>query len=223
MGSRTVNRKGCRERSFRFYAHSTLIPILLLWICGDAFAVVIDGIAAIVNEDVITKSEIFEIERLNLKISGLPSRENLLQERIDHHLVLQQLRDQPPVVVPEDEIVAAIRSYAETKGGTDELIQFLASAGMNYQGLQQEIREQINIRHFLTDRFRPFVNITIDDVENYYNESYKPERERQGLETGPFIEVFPEVQRDLVESRIQGSVEEWLRELRRNATLSVKD
>lgn len=196
-----------------------LIPVLY----APADAVVIDGIAAIVNRDIISRSELYELEHLDLRISGLPSRENLLQERIDHHLVLQQLREQPPIMVPDEEVYAAIHSYSEHRGGMEKLVEFLASIGMNYQGLQQEVREQISIRNFITDRFRPFVNITIDDVETYYHEIYKPERDRMGLETGPFLESFPEAQQSLIESRIQGSLAEWLQALRKEATLSIKD
>src|SRR6185503_20034595 len=63
---------------------------------------IIDRIAAIVNDDVITESEVTAIQKLGLDISGLPKAENTLMGRIDQHLVLQQIRRQsPPTVTPE--------------------------------------------------------------------------------------------------------------------------
>jgi hypothetical protein len=146
-----------------------------------------------------------------------------LQERIDFHLALQQLKTQPPVLIATDEIESAYESLRLRHGGEEELMDFLTNIGMSRDDLLQEIRSQLSIRKFIRDRFRPFVNITLEDAEDYYEKVYKPAGEMLAKEVPPFPEVFSEIQNLLVESRIQDRIVEWLQEIRREARINVKD
>ena len=155
--------------------------ILLILLPLPCFAVVIDKITAIVNDDVVTQNEITQVEKLNLGLLELPSYGSVLQDRINHHLILQQMRRQPPLDVPEDAIQSAITTIVNRQGGTDDLLLFLHGIGMNYADFEQEVREEVYINRFLSDRFRPFVNVSIEEAEKYYNDVYKPELEKQRL------------------------------------------
>jgi len=197
--------------------------LLLLSFTGISQGVIIDKIAAIVNESVITQSELDAMEKLDLRLSGLPRKNSILQERIDHHLALQQLKTQPPVILSEEEVDSALKSFEIRHGGEEGLMAFLNSIGMNRDDLILEIRNQLSIRKFIRDRFRPFVNITIEDAEDYYEKVYKPAAEMLAKEVPPFAEVFGEIQNLMVESKVQDQLAEWLQTLRKQARINVKD
>jgi parvulin-like peptidyl-prolyl isomerase len=196
---------------------------LLLIIPAFSRAVIIDKITAIVNDDVITQSEVFAIGKLKLHLSGLPAADDVLHERIDHHLVLQQIAKQPPVLLTEEDVQKEIQTFAQLHGGMDELSKFINSAGMNYSDLEKEVRDQLSIRHFIADRFRPFVNVTLEEAEKYYEEVYKPRLQVLNQEVPPFPETFNDVQNLMVEERMQARIKDWLNELRRSATINIKD
>ena len=204
-----------------------LLSIFSVWLlilnANPAAAVIIDKIAAIVNEAVITQSELQSMERLDLQLSGLPRKNSILQERIDFHLALQQLKTQPPVLVPEEELEDAIASLQLRHGGEEELNQFLSTIGINRDDLLVEVRNQLSIRKFIRDRFRPFVNITLEDAEDYYEKVYRPAGEMLAKEVPPFAEVFSEIQNLLVDSKIQERILEWLEEMRQEARINIKD
>lgn len=207
---------------------SGLSPVLFCILLVLSFplttaAVIIDKIAAIVNEDVITQSELDAMEKLDLRLSGLPRRDSILQERIDHHLALQQLKTQPPVLLSDEELQSAFNSFEIRRGGDEQLMVFLTSIGMNREDLIQEIRNQLSVRKFIRDRFRPFVNITIEDAEDYYEKVYKPAGEMLAKDVPPFAEVFGEIQNLMVESKVQDHLAEWLQNLRKQARINVKD
>ena len=202
--------------------HFRTALILFLLTASPASAVIIDGIAAIVNDDVVTRSEVDSVERLGLHLSGLSNEGEVLQERIDHHLVLQQLIKQPPLAITDEEVNRAIESFAQQHGGLSKLQEFLISIGMNYADFKKEVHDQLAIRRFVSERFRPFVNITIEDAEKYYNEVFKPNRQRIGQTPPPFAESFEEIQSLLVESQVQDKIKEWLADLRRTATINIK-
>jgi parvulin-like peptidyl-prolyl isomerase len=186
-------------------------------------AVVIDKIAAIVNDDVITQSEVYASEKLNLEFSGLPKAKSALENRINFHLVFQQLRNQPPVTISKDEQNRAIQTYIESHGGMDKFIEFLSAIGMNYQDFQMGVQNQLSVRKFIADRFRPFVNVTLADAQKYYDEVYVPIFEVLGKQPPTFPESFEEIQIELVESQVQDRIQEWLMEIRKNASITVKD
>jgi hypothetical protein len=200
-----------------------LLFCFFLLIPDPVTAVIIDKIAAIVNEAVITQSELESMEKLDLRLSGLPGKNSILQERIDFHLALQQLKTQPPVLVAQEELEAAITSFQLRHGGDEELNRFLSTIGINRDDLTLEIRTQLSIRKFIRDRFRPFVNITLEDAEDYYEKVYRPAGEMLAKEVPPFAEVFSEIQNLLVDSKIQEQIAGWLEEMRKEATINIKD
>jgi parvulin-like peptidyl-prolyl isomerase len=188
-----------------------------------AQCVIIDKIAAIVNEAVVTQSELDAMKELDLHLSGLPQKDSILQERIDFHIALQQLKEQPPVLVADEEMEAAMESLELRHGGQEELGIFLNKIGFNRDDLTLEIRNQLSIRKFIRDRFRPFVNITIEDAEDYYEKVYKPAGEMLAKDVPPFAEVFSEIQNLLVDSKIQEQIDKWLQQLRTEARINIKE
>jgi parvulin-like peptidyl-prolyl isomerase len=223
MRSKISPRSLSVQRKVKMFLLCILCVLWVELISSPANAVIIDKIAAIVNDDVITQSEVEEMTQLDLKISGLPRRDSMLQERIDHHLVLQQIKSQPPVLVTNEEIQEAYESYVVRHGNKELLGEFLDKIGIDHDDLVKEIRDQLTARKFIRDRFRPFVNITIEDAEDYYEKVYKPAAEMLAKTAPPLAEVFGEIQNQLVESKVKDQLVEWLDKLRKGATINIKD
>lgn len=207
---------------FKNASFAWFLSIALLCLAGNAKAVMIDRIVAIVNDDVITQSEIDSVQKLGLHVSGLSADKDMLEQRIDHRLVLQQIAKQPPLNVSDDQYKEAIDSFTKKYGGTEEFLSFLNSIGMNYQDFEKELREQLRISAFIALRFRPFVSVSIEDAQNYYDESYKPRFERAGMQAPSFALSFDQIQKEIVDSQVKERTEKWLVELRQSANINVK-
>ncbi len=203
--------------------YSKLVLVLALSHPTLTCAVIIDKIAAIVNEDVITQSEVYASGKLNLRFSGLPQNESPLQQRIDFRLVVQQLQDQPPVAVTKEEMERATLPYIESQGGDEKFGAFLSSIGMSRSDFEEEVRLELSVRKFVADRFRPFVNITLDEAQKYYDEVYMPIFEILGRQPPTFPESFEEIQIEMGEVQVQDRVKEWLAEIRKSANITIKD
>jgi hypothetical protein len=85
------------------------------------------------------------------------------------------------------------------------------------------VQNQLSVRKFIADRFRPFVNVTLADAQKYYDEVYVPIFEVLGKQPPTFPESFEEIQIELVESQVQDRIQEWLMEIRKNASITVKN
>jgi parvulin-like peptidyl-prolyl isomerase len=202
----------------------TLIIITLILVFPFAVhSEIIDRIAAIANDDVITQSEVSAMEKLQLNVSGLPKAETPLVDRINHHLVIQQIHRQPPPTVTPEMIRDTVESFTRDHGGNEELLVFLNSIGMNYEDFENELREQLSIREFINLRFRPFVNVKIEEAEDYYNNVYKPEYEAEGKSAPAFAESFETIQSVLAASRVLERTKEWLDQLKKEASVYVKE
>jgi parvulin-like peptidyl-prolyl isomerase len=198
--------------------------LLLLAAIHAANAAVIDRLAVIVNDDVVTGSELDSIRQLQLHVSGLPAEETVLQERIDHHLVLQQIEKQPPLAFSAERYQEIIDSFVRKHGGAEEeFLVFLNSIGMNYQDFEKELREQLNIAAFIALRFRPFVNVSIEDAEKYYNEIYKPRLEKEGQKAPSFALSFDAIQQEIVDAQVAERTRQWLQELRKSSAITIKN
>jgi hypothetical protein len=100
---------------------------------------------------------------------------------------------------------------------------FLNSIGMNYEDFENEVRGQLSIREFINLRFRPFVNVKIEEAEKYYNEVYKPELEREGKPVPSFGESFEAIQSDLAASRVIERTKEWLDQMKEDSSVYIKE
>ncbi|HSE40526.1 MAG TPA: hypothetical protein VLH08_07135, partial [Acidobacteriota bacterium] len=193
----------------------TFAAFVLMILPVSAFAVVLDQIAAIVNDQVVTLSEVHASEKLGLNVSGLPKAPSPIEERINHHLVMRQIERQPPPTVTREMVQEIVDSFTREHGGPEELLLFLNSIGMNYEDFDREVHEQLSIREFINLRFRPFVNVKIEDAEAYYNDVLKPELEKKGEPVPSFEEAFELIQTRLAESRVKERTTDWLQQLKK--------
>lgn len=201
-----------------------ILGFVLLFVASTPlYAVILDRIAAIVNDDVITQSEVYATGELNLQLAGLPDRGNVLDHRIDHHLILQQLTKQPPVQIDEEDIQTEVNAFIENHGGKESASQFLSSIGLTDADLETEIREEITIRQFVTFRFRPFVNVSLDQAEQYYNDVHVPRLKAKGLPVHSLTDSFDDIQNELIQSQVQERLKNWLGDLRKSANITIKE
>ena len=197
--------------------------LALMFFASSTEAVIIDRIAAVVNGEVITASEVEAMAKVNLNISGLPKNPDPLKARIEHHLAFHELSRFHPLVLEEEDIQRALEQYQAKYGTQEKLVEFLSSIGMDYIELTTEVHEQLTIRHAIEEKFRPFVNLTIDEAEEYYEKEYKPSLQILEREVPPFLEVFEEIQKLLLRSRIEDDVKKWLEEARAKAVINIKE
>lgn len=130
------------------------------------------GIAAIVNDDVITTTEVSERRSLIMATSGVPDTEEnrakmtprITQSLIDEALQLQEAKRQS-LSVTDDEVNKAIDALAPARGqpaGT--LKQSIAAKGLSTRSLENQIRAQLAWTKFVQRKLRRNVTITQDEV-----------------------------------------------------------
>jgi peptidyl-prolyl cis-trans isomerase SurA len=170
------------------------LGLVALLAASPARAVVVDGIAAVVNGEVITLLELEKAGRMAVdeRLRAVPAaeqdrvRREVLRPVLDQ-LVLQRLQAQRAralgIQVSEQEVDNAIGSILADNHLTPELLdRFLAERGATREEYRREIRDQIALSKVVQQEIRSRVTVSEEEVQAYFKEHgadwNRPERVR---------------------------------------------
>ncbi|MFQ5480921.1 MAG: SurA N-terminal domain-containing protein [Thermodesulfobacteriota bacterium] len=165
------------EKRFFFTVTSAGVLLLVLVFNSASFAKVMDRIVAVINDEVITLSELkatVALEKSAFKdteegAAGVTEKkilDSLIKEKL-----IKQASDRVGIEVSEEEIDNAVKAVQDQNGFTrKELMMALASSGLTNDEYRDRLREQIRSSKFMDMRFRSRIDIKPDEIENYYRQ-----------------------------------------------------
>ncbi len=133
-------------------------------------AKVIDRIVAIVNDDVITLSELNEMTNYLTHQDNPPLevKRKVLEDLINSRLALQQA-EKLGIHVSEEEIDMAIKELLVQNGATlEDLKRDLAKNGISFKEYKQWLKEQIVKSKLLASEVQGKVTVTDEEIKKYY-------------------------------------------------------
>jgi peptidyl-prolyl cis-trans isomerase SurA len=146
-----------------------------------------EGVAAVVNDDVISTYDVLQRMRLLMVTSGVqPTQENLpqlqaesLRSLVDERLQLQELRrvekqQKFSIIATDAELAQEINDIARGNNTTGEqLMASLAAQGVGAETFRSQLRAQISWNNWISGRYGSRLRIGDDQVkafERRYNE-----------------------------------------------------
>ncbi|OAG27351.1 peptidylprolyl isomerase [Thermodesulfatator autotrophicus] len=158
--------------------------IAIYWWAGNIQAQIVDRIVAVVNDEVITLSELDEAatplyqqylkdikdpvakERLREEI-----RQKVLQQLIDEKLINQEI-ERRGIEVSSEEIDRFIEHFKRQNGLDDQAFQkFLAEQGLTLEEYRQKVAQQIKRIKLVQSRVNQIV-VTPEEIEREYQRRY---------------------------------------------------
>lgn len=185
---------------------------------------VVDRIVAVVNDEVITLTDVNIIQRFGLfdeleESPDVDRQTQILHRLIDQKLVVQLASER--IKVDEEEIETFLsdivqRTDPELAGET--LLQF----GLDWDDLKSYIREKLLFQKIVSQRFSRGVIVSIEEIEEYYEQVYIPSQRDRGLNPQPMIELLDRIEGELKRVKIENQVQEWIANLKREANIQIK-
>ncbi len=161
----------------------TLLALLALH-PSVSCAQTIDGIAATVNEELITTLELDkECLQLQKELERLSSpekvdRKEALNRLVDKKLIDQKIRELD-VKVGEDEVRSAIEDVKKQNNLTQEaLVAALAGQGLGYEAYKTQMKEQLERLKLMSQEVRGKVQVSEREMRDYYDQN----RAKYGVE-----------------------------------------
>ena len=184
-------------------------------------AEIVDRIAAIVDLEAVTASEVETELRLAAMLNradldlATESSEDALQRLIDRKLILQDLAVTPFLLAQpaETELQLGLLREETYRGGRD-FNAALAHYGLTEADCKSFIEESIAFEQYVTFRFKTGLDAEPEEVESYYRDEYLPLRRERGAPEEPLESVSRAITQILLERRASRLLEERLQELR---------
>ena len=175
--------------------------------------ILLDRVVARVDGYALTLSDVRAA--VGLRIVDAPSEEAGVQAVIERQLVLAEVaRFAPPEPSPVavDREVGRIRKQAGPR-----LHDVMASTGVDDARIRQIARDNLRVDAYLNQRFGATVQLTEDEVLQYYR-IHPDEFTREGR-LMPFAEAEPEARQRAAAERRTAMVGQWHRDLRGRAEI----
>lgn len=195
---------------------SCLLALIGALLCsGDARAENIDGIAAVVNNEIITLSDV----RIASAFGLLPG-ENLdvLEKKIDIKLVLQMTSEN--ISLAAEELDAKLQGIMDLLGNR-VLLEKLAEFDLELKDLKAILQEQLEYEKIMALKFSQGVFVNLQEIESYYNQIYVVRQEGAGEQARPMMEILDELESAIKIDKTSQQIATWLKNLRREAVIQV--
>jgi hypothetical protein len=193
-------------------------------LCADEL---LDRMVATVNSHVILLSDLQDEIRFECLSSGqtvagvTPAQSKAALDRlIDQELVAEQMRAADAKPIPPGQLQAQVQSIkAEIlKGNPGRTWDELLSRCQTSQTLVDDrIKKEVEQLQFIDARFRPSIQISPGEIEQYYKEQLVPKL--PPADPVSLSDASPKIREILVQEKINQALSSWLETLRSQAQI----
>src|SRR4026209_700240 len=203
----------------------------LLWTFAAPCAAqqVVDKMVATVNAgvrtDLITYSDLmWQLALQPQSVLDNPSSDDLnraMRLLIDQRLILQEAEKIPTIVPTQKEVSDASDELARNFTSPLEFQQRLQRVGLTSEKLNEIVEQRLKMEKYLDFRFRNFVVISQKEIADYYRDVYVPRLKARSPEriVPPVEQVRAEIERTLMEAKIESDTDAFLDTLRERAEI----
>lgn len=176
-------------------------------------AVEVDGIAARIEDDIITESEVRELAAYQQLVQGRADpREKVLEKLIEQWIVHSEATAALFPLPPTAEVDRFLGRLMKQIGSSEEFRARMAQAGISEDSVRRLAAEQIYLARFLNYKFRPAAQVDEKQIENYYKNELAAQLTAKGQPVPPLDEVEDKIRELLTEREISDRAAKWLEE-----------
>jgi hypothetical protein len=178
--------------------------------------ILIDKIAAVVNEEIITQSDIdkaiqfYPILRKK-DVSPQDFYISVLQDLINYKVVYLEYKDE--YTLHQEDYTEVQTSIINKLGSYNKLMVLLRQFDMQWEDFKDFIKEKVFYQKVLKGIFQIKITIDFKEIETFYNEQYLPSQESLQLKPKTLIEMAPLIETQLRKDRTDEALAGWLKEI----------
>lgn len=197
--------------------------IVLMVLAGGA---TIDRVAAVIDQQVLTVSEITQMVTIRFFPRKAGLNENDYRREVLDGLIAQSLRfrDVERFGAPDvskDQIEGRFLDIQKRFASPAEFDAALAKAELTADEVRALIKRQLQVEAYIQERFAPIIFVSSDEIETYYKTTYSQQRRERGLAVPPLAEVSEEIRTTLRSDRLQTEVATWTTQLRSRSNVDI--
>ncbi len=190
-----------------------------------ASAVTVDRIAATVDRQVLTVSEITQMVEIRFFARTAESdddhRRNVLDALIAQALRFRDVERFGAQDISADVIEARLLEIQRRFPTEAEFLAAVARAELTLDEVRALVKRQLQVEAYIQERFAPLVFISNEEIDTYYRGPWTQQRRERGLSVPPLASVQDEIRTAVRGSRLEQEIGKWTAQLRERADVDV--
>ena len=183
---------------------------------------VVDRIAAHIEDDIITLSEVRELSAYQQLVDGhSESDDKLLNELIEQWVVNNEAVSTQFPAAAETEVSREVTRIQGQFPTAQAYSQRLADLGLTQDDIKRMVAREIFLARYLDYKFRPAIQISDDDIAKYYRESLVPALTAKGQSAPPLDQVTEQIRELLVQRGVNERAASWFDETKSRLKIQI--
>ena len=192
---------------------------------------VIDRVAAVVGNRVVTSSEVELQLRLEAFLNRRPidvsdsARKQAVERLVEVNFIVEEMRltNFPPTT--EEEVARELQAVREQDhSGKLAFAAALEAHSLSEGDLRDFLRRQMDVLRFVDFRFRTGLDVSEEALKTHYEDVYKPRvRQLEGREPEPFDDVRAPLREVMLQAKVDELLEDWLKLVRASTRVESID
>ncbi len=185
-------------------------------------AVVVDGIAARVEDDIITESEVRELSGFQELVEGHAApRNKVLDELIDQWIIRTEANAALFPHPAEVQVNRELERLQQQFKSPEAFHARLRELGLDEAAVRRLLRQELFLTRFLDYRFRPTEQVNQSQAEDYYHQELVPQLAARGQPLPPLEEVENQIREVLMQRAINDRATRWLDDSRSRLKIDI--
>ncbi len=204
---------------------STLL--LLLFFPLRVWGEVVDQVAALVEGEVVTFSEIQQlVQYKGWQMSEEPDERRdlyltVLDQIINQKLISREAQQTPGIQISQEDVDRQLQAYRRRFSSQDQFQEKLKSMEMAESALRDLIGRELTVWRFVQTRFEPFIIVMPPQIQEYYDEILVPELAQTGAPLPALELVREQIREILILEKTNQEMDRWVKNMRGKAQVSV--
>jgi hypothetical protein len=208
------------------FSKGAVLLLTLLLFASLATAVVVDRVAVTVGNQVITETEILREIALTAFLNGEKpsftpeSKRKAADREVEQKLIRKEMELGHYPEANDEQAAELLDNTAKNVGGEEELLRQLAAVGLTVRDLEQHLLWQLTLVRFIDLRFRPAIQVTAQDVQEYYLRGILP-KQKPG-QSVKLADVRDKILETLSAQRADEQLDQWLKHAKATTRIDYK-
>jgi hypothetical protein len=183
---------------------------------------IVDGVAARIEDDVLTESELRELGAFQQLVDGSQKpRTDRIRELADQWIVRGEIEAARYPAPSSEDVDRAFALLAAQFPSTGEFAKRRAAAGLSEAAVRRMLAQQLYLSRFLDYRFRAAAQIDSRQIEAYYRGEFTVQLKAKNQDVPPLQDVEDTIREVLIQRAISDRAAQWLDDTRARLKIDV--
>lgn len=191
--------------------------LIYLLVLLQPSTIIIDKIAAVVNNEIITMTDIDKSIYLfpvfkKKEESPKTFYNRILQELINYKVIYLEYKND--FILTEENYEEVQTPIIKKQGSLNQLIKLLKKYDMNWKDFKDFIKEKVLYEKVLKEKFQMNIKISFNEIKSFYYEDYLLLQRELNLKPNSLIEMTSLIEKHLRKIKTENKLSGWLEEIK---------